>query len=79
MSTAKTVPAELLEQLRHDREKIATELPELKEHAANGSTRPPPRILSERSPAPSRSWEWAALKKDCGGGGAGVIRALRIP
>ena|SRR5947209_5050808 len=31
MSTAKTIPAELLEQLRRDREKIAAELPELKE------------------------------------------------
>jgi hypothetical protein len=29
MSTAKTIPAELLEQLRGDREKIAAELPEL--------------------------------------------------
>jgi hypothetical protein len=31
MSTAKTIPADLLEQLRRDREKIAAELPELKE------------------------------------------------
>ena len=31
MATAKTVPAELLEQLRRDREKITAELPELKE------------------------------------------------
>src|ERR1700730_14279546 len=31
MATAKTVPAELLEQLRRDREKIAAELPELKQ------------------------------------------------
>jgi hypothetical protein len=30
MSTAKTIPTELLEQLRRDREKIAAELPELK-------------------------------------------------
>jgi hypothetical protein len=29
MATAKTVPTELLEQLRRDREKIAAELPEL--------------------------------------------------
>ena len=29
MSTAKTIPSELLEQLRRDREKIAAELPEL--------------------------------------------------
>src|SRR5713101_586024 len=31
MATAKTIPAELLEQLRRDREKIAVELPELME------------------------------------------------
>src|SRR5437879_12932734 len=31
MAAAKTIPAELLEQLRRDRERIATELPELKE------------------------------------------------
>jgi hypothetical protein len=31
MTTAKYIPAELLEQLRRDREKIAAELPELKE------------------------------------------------
>src|SRR5713226_8426593 len=31
MSTAKSIPADLLEQLRRDREKIAAELPELKE------------------------------------------------
>ena len=31
MSTAKTIPADLLEQLRRDREKITAELPELKE------------------------------------------------
>jgi hypothetical protein len=31
MSTAKTIPPELLEQLRRDREKIAVELPELME------------------------------------------------
>ena len=31
MSTTKTVPAELLEQLRQDRERIAAELPELLE------------------------------------------------
>src|SRR5437588_1471855 len=31
MSTAKTISAELLEQLRRDREKIASERPELKE------------------------------------------------
>ena len=29
MATIKDIPAELLEQLRRDREKIATELPEL--------------------------------------------------
>src|SRR5712664_2326417 len=31
MSTAKTIPPEMLEQLRRDREKIAAELPELME------------------------------------------------
>src|SRR5205814_5408052 len=31
MSTAKTIPADLLEQLRRDREKIVAELPHLKE------------------------------------------------
>jgi hypothetical protein len=31
MTTAKTIPAELLEQLRRDRERIAAELPELLE------------------------------------------------
>src|SRR5207237_7007333 len=31
MAAAKTIPAELLEQLRRDREKIGAELPELKE------------------------------------------------
>src|ERR1700694_5922459 len=31
MASAKNIPAELLEQMRRDREKIAAELPELKE------------------------------------------------
>src|SRR5947208_2318700 len=31
MATAKTIPADLLEQLRRDRERIAAELPELRE------------------------------------------------
>jgi hypothetical protein len=31
MTTAKTIPAELMEQLRRDRERIAAELPELAE------------------------------------------------
>jgi len=31
MATAKTIPPEFMEQLRRDREKIAAELPELKE------------------------------------------------
>ena len=45
MATIKTVPQELLEQLRREREKIAVELPELLDAAGN-STRPPRKTRS---------------------------------
>jgi len=60
MASTKTIPAELLEQLRRDREKITTELQR---------ARPTPwwgcrRKLIERSSSTCYSSEWTAFKKN---------------
>ena len=55
MATSKTVPAELLDQLRRDREKIAAELPELLERG---------KRLDEMIPALRALWRggWVSFQ-----------------